>query len=348
MTMSMSSDIAKPLPAQPAQNEFGVDRLATLLQSLDDVSARFKVHAQRLEEQMAGHKGNVETINSTIIINTFVAGVQAQILASTSVKNETTLNVATNMFGFVGLTIVLVGTCIGIAHAVSVRQSMSHIDDILQHVSHRLSEAQAKLEELNRYDRTEHSKDVLAEATGVEAVLAHVVNVFKMLEACGDDPTNRYSLLLEKVSTIFLKFLKMSSRSTVETMATITQTARETPFFICILRSVGLTSLLEYLSAGSASFLEHISAVLAIGVMTGYAVVCLLLSVVCFAAASQPRAVWIMAVMAMCYCLISSWLLIPSLPMGRIHHEIKQYARDSRVAEPPLSVATSAGVDDGV
>ncbi|KAI0064319.1 hypothetical protein BV25DRAFT_1914521 [Artomyces pyxidatus] len=152
-------------------------------------------------DQKTAHMGTVETINSIILVSTFVAGVQAQILASTYVKNQTTLNVVTNVFGFVGLTLDLLGTSAGAAQAISTRQSMARTEDILQHIARSLSEAQSRgqrLEELARRDYAAPSAEAHAE---VYAILTHISRVIAMLEAPDDDGTMLCVLLQRKLTS---------------------------------------------------------------------------------------------------------------------------------------------------
>ncbi|KAI0041229.1 hypothetical protein FA95DRAFT_1611166, partial [Auriscalpium vulgare] len=71
-----------------------------------------------------------DMVNALIIVATFIAGVQAQMLSFTYESNDTHLQAATNWLGFVGLTLDILGATAGVAHAIILKQSIKDARDV--------------------------------------------------------------------------------------------------------------------------------------------------------------------------------------------------------------------------
>lgn len=63
-------------------------------------------------------KAHVDTVNSFIVVATFIAAVQGQIIALTFGVNDTSLQIFTNGIGLIGLTFDILGACFGMLVAV--------------------------------------------------------------------------------------------------------------------------------------------------------------------------------------------------------------------------------------
>jgi hypothetical protein len=73
--------------------------------------------------------------NFLLTLNThqgaFIAGVQAQVVASTYQNNDTRLQIVANGFGFVGLALDVLGTSFGVLHALELQRSIRRTPELL-------------------------------------------------------------------------------------------------------------------------------------------------------------------------------------------------------------------------
>jgi len=86
-----------------------------------------------LEREFERTKDLIDSANALTVVSAFVAGVQAQINASTSVKNDTKLEIAANVFGFTGLVLDIIGTSTGVIYAQWFRKRVAQWPELLQH-----------------------------------------------------------------------------------------------------------------------------------------------------------------------------------------------------------------------
>ncbi|KAH9042580.1 hypothetical protein EDB85DRAFT_1915769 [Lactarius pseudohatsudake] len=122
---------------QPSQGDFGSPRhsgvvtpfLCTCMYTHPEPSlspaasflngSEAKTPIKHLQKETEGNKTLLDTINALIAVGAFIAGVQAQLISVTYSSNDTALGKATNWFGFVGLTLDLIGT----SSSVTIRRS---------------------------------------------------------------------------------------------------------------------------------------------------------------------------------------------------------------------------------
>jgi len=64
----------------------------------------------------------VDTVNALIAVAAFIAGVQSSIISSTLPLNQTMLGKATNVVSFVGLLLDVIGTFLGVIHAIVLQR----------------------------------------------------------------------------------------------------------------------------------------------------------------------------------------------------------------------------------
>ncbi|KAH8996624.1 hypothetical protein EDB92DRAFT_1508014 [Lactarius akahatsu] len=83
-----------------------------------------KTPIKHLQKEMEGHKTLLDTINALIAVGAFIAGVQAQLISVTYGSNDNALGKATNWFGFVGLTLDLIGTSASVVRALLLQQTI--------------------------------------------------------------------------------------------------------------------------------------------------------------------------------------------------------------------------------
>jgi hypothetical protein len=96
----------------------------------------------------------------------FIAGVQAQCLASTFDSDATTPQVFTNGVGFVGLTLDIIGTSLGVVHVIYLQQAIRSSQQLTHSLSveplkkkiQKLQRAQKSYEEIIEFIRRHQKK----------------------------------------------------------------------------------------------------------------------------------------------------------------------------------------------
>ncbi|KAI9441321.1 hypothetical protein H4582DRAFT_2055272 [Lactarius indigo] len=83
-----------------------------------------KTPIKHLQKETEGNKTLLDTINALIAVGAFIAGVQAQLISVTYNSNSNALGKATNWFGFVGLTLDLIGTSASVVRALLLQQTI--------------------------------------------------------------------------------------------------------------------------------------------------------------------------------------------------------------------------------
>ncbi|KAH9006493.1 hypothetical protein EDB86DRAFT_2824714 [Lactarius hatsudake] len=83
-----------------------------------------KTPIKHLQKEMEDHKTLLDTINALIAVGAFIAGVQAQLISVTYSSNDNALGKVTNWFGFVGLTLDLIGTSASVVRALLLQQTI--------------------------------------------------------------------------------------------------------------------------------------------------------------------------------------------------------------------------------
>lgn len=77
------------------------------------------------EKHIADSTSLVKSVKSAVLVATFVAGVQAQIIALTANQNDTPIQVAANAIGFLGLICDILGAKGGVNYVSILRQAIS-------------------------------------------------------------------------------------------------------------------------------------------------------------------------------------------------------------------------------
>jgi hypothetical protein len=227
--------------------------------------------------------------------------VQAQILASTYASNSTRLQNITNGFGFIGLSLDIIGTSFGVVDAVLLQKSI-HRSQSLQDTQY-IDSLKATIQTLMRSTDAE-----------VPAARSHIVNLLEKQMAerkafwssrhpdvipFDQSFSQHRAQLIRKVSTddiiIRLPVVLRRILSTIDTSITfLRQRAIE------ILQQIAPASsalvLVLSLFGRDSSTALHLEVRLPLGTIPLAVMIlgigCLLVSVICFAVDSQPRTIW--------------------------------------------------------
>ncbi|KIJ23757.1 hypothetical protein M422DRAFT_56714 [Sphaerobolus stellatus SS14] len=96
--------------------------IVTALQFLRDDNG---YRASFIKNEVAEYTYARESVDAAVIVAAFIAGVQSQIIASTLDKKNTTIQIVTNVVGFLELVFDILGASIGVIHAVKLKKSIS-------------------------------------------------------------------------------------------------------------------------------------------------------------------------------------------------------------------------------
>ncbi|KAJ7651434.1 hypothetical protein FB45DRAFT_1051157 [Roridomyces roridus] len=208
-------------------------------------------------DSFKGQAGNL-TWGSTIA--TFLASVQANIIALSYQDNSTSLKRATNAFGFVGVTLDVLAACFGLMAASGLERRISAVETQVKAIDHA---SIAKLEDAKKF------------LTERENRRAHE----DILPLFGD--ANDFTDLLISVAT--------KCRDRAEVLAKGT-TESEQPARAAIVGQLpGVLQMPRLLHEIQASAV--IGKASTVALILG--IICFFLSVLLLAASTQPRAVWI-------------------------------------------------------
>ncbi|KAF8498864.1 hypothetical protein JB92DRAFT_3125167 [Gautieria morchelliformis] len=88
-----------------------------------------------IQEGLGRNEGIRDSINSLIVVASFISGVQAQLIAFTYQSNHTGLQITTNFFLFVGMTLDVIGAATGVVSIILVRQYVERSRSLLTHIT---------------------------------------------------------------------------------------------------------------------------------------------------------------------------------------------------------------------
>ncbi|KAI9441322.1 hypothetical protein H4582DRAFT_1931829 [Lactarius indigo] len=295
------------------------DQLAAITHFFNELEAKTPI--KHLQKETDGNKTLLDTINALIAVGAFIAGVQAQLISVTYNSNSNALGKATNWFGFVGLTLDLIGTGGGVVRALLLQQAIRR--------SHRLAVRLA-----GQIDGARHEIREQQERQRRTADTASV------------DPRSRASLTdsMRAISRIMAIFAE-DGRFGVQTAAPAEGGAQTAT-------AVVDPDALGHYSRGPPRgkrgahpfhewmwwILPHVN-VEGIGrvpiVSLGGGGLCLLVSVVLFAGASQPHAVWISCASIAVGTFV--WSIIPTTnPRKRSRAALYDHVEETLEHCPPV------------
>jgi hypothetical protein len=234
----------------------------------------------------------------------FIAGVQAQIIGLTSGSNRSALARAANWFAFVGLALDLIGTSSGVARALLLQAAMRRTHRLATHLTSQIDGARHQLRQQQLRSGSGLVVDAYASAALADSVRA-ISNVMALLAEDG-----RFGVQ----TAAHISDIKVAGELALETLGPLPR-ARARPwwrfnwrehapqlFRALILWNVDLSNV-------------HVEGIGHIPVASlGGGALCLLTSVVLFAAGSQERAVWIS-----CTAISVSMLICSIMPTTSVH-----------------------------
>ncbi|KAH9177697.1 hypothetical protein EDB89DRAFT_1430818 [Lactarius sanguifluus] len=122
-----------PLPVHRMYTHHPEPSLSPATSFLNEPEAKAPI--QHLQKEREGNKTLLDTINALIAVGAFIAGVQAQLISVTYSSNDNSLGKATNWFGFVGLTLDLIGTSASVVRALLLQQTIRRIHRLAGHIN---------------------------------------------------------------------------------------------------------------------------------------------------------------------------------------------------------------------
>ncbi|RDB20756.1 hypothetical protein Hypma_012301 [Hypsizygus marmoreus] len=282
----MTSDLELPqLPRVPENSELQAyveahdprplqePSLQALLQGfLKNADEKFHIPYYVMRQEVDSGKEAVENINALIVVSAFIAGVQAQMISITYTSNATPLETATNVFAFLGLTLDIIGTSTGVLRTV-----------LLQHTIRRTERVRESLDQLRA--RIEQLKGREGEAT-----VDTVQQITEVVE------------IQNSIRSEFQTVRDLSSIVALESAQWIDDTSMATAFSTVMI----VPRLVLYIVRSPQAVANQLPLT-----SMGGGILCLLVSILLFAAGSQPTGVWTACVViAAGFAVGSTWHMV--------------------------------------
>ncbi|RDB20691.1 hypothetical protein Hypma_012300 [Hypsizygus marmoreus] len=243
-----------PLSERPFGAKEDIDwQLQEALAYLDE---HLRVPYNDMQSEIDAAKEVVENINTLIAVSAFIAGVQAQMISFTSEANTTSLQVATNWFAFVGLTLDIIGTSAGVVRTVHLQHIIRRTERMLRHMVESLDRLRGHISRLQ--DRESASEHRITEETRAKIATQFEIQARMLGE--------------------FQELYKLSTLQTVLEMTM--QFADSLPFN-------PFTLVFLYVMHFPQAMANQVPLIL-----MGGGILCLLMSTLLFAADSQPAGIW--------------------------------------------------------
>ena len=308
------------------------DQLAATAHFLDELE--LKTPVKHLQRETDGNKALLDTINSLIAVvrvarirahcpgptrppvtnhsnapwhhqGAFIAGVQAQIIGLTNDSNGTALGRATNWFAFVGLALDLIGTSSGVARALLLQAAMRRTHRLATRLTGQIDGVRHQLRQL-QLRGTGLAADAHARAFLADSVRA-ISDAMALLAEDGRFGVQAAERIIE---------IEVAGELALGALGSLPR-ARARPWWRFnwgkqaphLFRALMLWNV--DLSNVHVEGLGHIPVA-----SLGGGALCLLTSVVLFAARSQERAVWIS-----CTAIAVSMLICSIMPTTSVHSE---------------------------
>ncbi|KAI0050393.1 hypothetical protein FA95DRAFT_622902 [Auriscalpium vulgare] len=266
------------------------DQLSSMETFLDELET--KTPLGRIRKEADASKAFVDTVNSLIVVGAFIAGVQAQLLAATSNSNDSPLEVATNWFGFFGLTLDIIGTSTGVAHTIMLQASIRQSKAMVLQLTTRIDQAKQEIHSLLT------KRKLIRPDPQSEANLAMTLRgIYVIASTLITADTN--GVFGHKADHLVLNSLEHPGK----TGAIPSFVSRVMTSYAGIL--VTLTGV-----SGVASSELWVFGQIPVAAM-GFGAFMLLLSVLCYATQTQPRGIWIC-----CVAITAMTVCTSSLPFG--------------------------------
>lgn len=218
----------------------------------------------------------------------FIAGVQAQLIGITNGSNRTALGRATNWFAFVGLTLDLIGTSAGVARALLLQASIRRTHRLVVRLTGQIDGARHKVRDLQQ-----RGVDLSANPRARAFLTRSVRAISRVVALLAED--GRFGVQsAEEITEI--------EAAGAAALEALDSGAHKRGFkHLHLFQAMWLRKVvLPHIHVEGLGYIPVAS-------LTG-GTLCLLVSVVLYAAASQPRAVWISCA-AIFVCMLTSSLV---------------------------------------
>lgn len=293
-----------------SSRQASADQLTAVARFLDELEAKTPI--KHLQKEMDGNKTLLDTINAIITVGAFIAGVQAQMISVTYSSNSKSLGKATNWFSFVGLTLDLIGTSAGVVRALLLQKAIRRSHHLAVRLSGQIDGARHEVRE--QQERQRHSSAV--------------------------DPHSRAFLTdsmraISRAMAIFAEDGRFGVQAAARGGTTGAQTPVEPdPLDRRPSRGKGGINPLRRWVRGMLLNVEGVGHVPIVSLAGGG--LCLLLSVVLFAGASQPHAVWLSCTSIAAGMLV--WSVTPTInPHKRSRVALYDHVEETLELCPPVN-----------
>lgn len=225
----------------------------------------------------------------------FIAGVQAQLIGITSGSNRTALNRATNWFAFVGLTLDLIGTSAGVARALLLQASIRRTHRLVVRLTGQIDGARHKVRDLQQ-----RGVDLSVDPHARAFLTRSVRGISRVVALLAED--GRFGQSAEEITEV-----KAAGAAALDALGSGLR--KRGSKHLHLFRAMWLRKVvLPHIHVEGLGYIPVAS-------LTG-GTLCLLVSVVLYAAASQPRSVWISCA-AIFVCMLTSSLVPTTNPLSK-------------------------------
>ncbi|KDQ58959.1 hypothetical protein JAAARDRAFT_56958 [Jaapia argillacea MUCL 33604] len=128
--MSYSARVNRSLEAEPAAPMPAQDVTSTL----ENFTTSIAASTAQICGQLDNGKRTVDTVNALIVVATFIAGVQTQIISLSYTADDTNLAKATNFIGFLGIILDILGAAGGVVHTIMLQGALQQLQRLLDNV----------------------------------------------------------------------------------------------------------------------------------------------------------------------------------------------------------------------
>ncbi|KAH9067930.1 hypothetical protein EDB87DRAFT_1678312 [Lactarius vividus] len=266
------------------------DQLAAITHFFNELEAKTPI--KHLQKETDGNKTLLDTINALIAVGAFIAGVQAQLI-SVTYANSNALGKVTNWFSFVGLTLDLIGTGAGVVRALLLQQAIRRTHRLAVRLAGQIDGARHEMRE--QQERQRRATDTASVDPRSRAFLADSMRgISRVMAIFAED--GRFGVQAAAAEG--------GAQTATDDPDALGHHPRRPPR-----RKRGVHPFREWMWW----VLPHVN-VEGIGrvpiVSLGGGGLCLLVSVVLFASASQPHAVWVSCASIAVGTLV--WSMIPT------------------------------------
>ncbi|KAH9072973.1 hypothetical protein EDB83DRAFT_149683 [Lactarius deliciosus] len=278
--------------------DHSTDQLAAITHFFNELEAKTPI--KHLQKETDGNKTLLDTINALIAVGAFIAGVQAQLI-SVTYSNSNALGKVTNWFGFVGLTLDLIGTGAGVVRALLLQQAIRRTHRLAVRLAGQIDGARHEMREQQERQRRAAADTASVDPRSRAFLADSMRGISRVMAFFAED--GRFGVQAATATTAEGGGARTAAPATVDPDA-LGHHPRRPPR-----GRKGVHPFRKWMWW----VLPHVN-VEGIGrvpiASLGGGGLCLLVSVVLFASASQPHAVWVSCASIVVGTLV--WSIIPT------------------------------------